>query len=261
MNLLLSSNLYPLMFSLALLAGLWICETRSRSPETARRIYLVGSSTGLVGARLWYGVEFGHFGIFGGLSIWGFMMGAALGVAGYLRWRPAGGSDLADFTAAAAPALAFGSALQRIGCFFAGCCFGKASSLPWALSFRPGTPVFRQQVIEGILDPSSARTLPVHPTQLYSSGAMILAFFALLWVAREFGDRLLRYELFLGLAVYGGAFRFLIEYLRGDTGGRYFGPLTFAQGSSLAVFLAAAALLVYRRLHYPPYESRANIAA
>ena len=48
--------------------------------------------------------------------------------------------------------------------------------------------------------------------------------------------------------LYGSAFRFLIEYLRDDAGGRHFGPLTFAQGTSLFVFLAAATLLLQRRL-------------
>lgn len=248
-------QLYPLLLSLAILAGLWICERRSHNVALFRKTYVIGACAGIVGARLWYAAQYGGLGITGGLSIWGFMMGACAGIAGYLCYKPAYWFKLADFPDAAAPAIALGVALQRVGCFFAGCCFGKVTSLPWAVCYKSDAPVFQKQVLAGIVDPSSLMALPVHPTQLYESVVMILTFFALLWIQRSFGNKLLHHELFLGLALYGSAFRFLLEYIRDDAWGRHFGPLTFAQGTSLAIFLVAGSLLVARRLQHRHRET------
>lgn len=241
-----ASYQYAILFTLALVAGLWICESHSREPEFARRAYLIGAWSGLAGARLGYAAQYGGLSLTGGLSIWGFMAGAALGVAAYSRLK-LGGWGFGDFPDAAAPAIAFGSAVQRVGCFLAGCCFGKPATAPWAVRYGPGTPAFQQQVAEGMLNPSAAGTLPVHPTQLYQSAGMLVAFFLLLWAGRSLREKLRRYEMILALAVYGSLFRFLIEYFRDDAGGRRFGPFTFAQGISLLVMVLAAAVLMERR--------------
>jgi len=57
-----------------------------------------------------------------------------------------------------APGIALGLIIGRFGCFFAGCCFGKPTSVPWAITFTDpfaaanvGTPL----------------NVPLHPTQLY----------------------------------------------------------------------------------------------
>lgn len=69
---------------------------------------------------------------------------------------------------AAAPGAALGYAVLRLGCFAAGCCFGKPCDLPWAVTFdAPFHPM---------------RGAPVHPTQLYHALAGGLTFAALLWV-------------------------------------------------------------------------------
>src|SRR5881398_2647292 len=71
-----------------------------------------------------------------------------------------------------APGIALGHVVGRFGCFFAGCCYGKPTSVPWAITFR---------------DPYAAanvRTplnIPLHPTQLYEAGAEFLILVLLLW--------------------------------------------------------------------------------
>src|SRR5205085_130579 len=78
-----------------------------------------------------------------------------------------------------APGAALGHAIGRLGCFAAGCCWGKPASLPWGVTFRDpyanqmfGTPV----------------GIPLHPTQLYEAAAEALTFLFLLarWKRRGF---------------------------------------------------------------------------
>jgi phosphatidylglycerol:prolipoprotein diacylglycerol transferase len=70
-----------------------------------------------------------------------------------------------------APSLAVGQSLGRIGCFFAGCCYGKVCDLPWAITFT---------------DPKSLAPTgtPLHPTQLYEALATFMIFLVLLQMGR-----------------------------------------------------------------------------
>ena len=97
----------------------------------------------VVGARLLYvGINPGHFlehplDIFmiwkGGLVFSG---GDVLGgVLGYLAMRRRG-QPILPWLYAVAPGLALGQAIGRLGCFFAGCCYGRPSDVPWAVTFR-----------------------------------------------------------------------------------------------------------------------------
>ena len=72
------------------------------------------------------------------------------------------------------PAFGIGIGCARMGCFFNGCCVGRVSSLPWAVTFPPGGPIFDWQLVNGLLADHPTRTLPVQPLQIY---------FALLGVA------------------------------------------------------------------------------
>ncbi|MEM1010136.1 MAG: prolipoprotein diacylglyceryl transferase, partial [Myxococcota bacterium] len=95
------------------------------------------------------------------------------------------------------PTLALGQFFGRIGCFAAGCCFGKSSTLPWAQQFP------------GVL----ARKGLLHPTQLYEALGVLVLFFVLLIVRhrkRFHGQVLVAYMMLYG------ALRFVIEIFRGD---------------------------------------------
>jgi prolipoprotein diacylglyceryltransferase len=66
-------------------------------------------------------------------------------------------------------------ALGRIGCFLAGCCFGRPSSLGWAWSYPHGSPAFWNHVAQGRIDEASLSSLHVHPLSLYLGGSAALA--------------------------------------------------------------------------------------
>src|SRR3954462_1007339 len=70
-----------------------------------------------------------------------------------------------------APGIALGHVIGRFGCFFAGCCWGKPTSVPWAITFHdPFTN----------LNTGTPLDLPLHPTQLYEAGAEALILVILL---------------------------------------------------------------------------------
>lgn len=105
-----------------------------------------------------------------------------------------------------APGLALGHAFGRIGCFAAGCCYGKETHLPWAVTFH--NPLAYQVV-------GTPLHIPLHPTQLYEMLVEFANFALLSWLIRHkrFEGQVMGTYLFL----YGIA-RFFLEFLRGDPG-------------------------------------------
>lgn len=118
--------------------------------------------------------------------------------------------------------------VTKVGCLFNGCCWGKPCSLPWAVTYPPGA----RDAPPGI---------PVHPTQLYEVGIMLilLLVFARLKSERWQGTRLLWF-----LMIYGCG-RAATDFLRGDTTGHlYLGLLSLTQLLSVAAAAGAVFLLV-----------------
>jgi len=126
-----------------------------------------------------------------------------------------------------APSLALGHFFGRIGCFFAGCCYGKQCDLPWAVSFT---------------HPDSLAPLgvPLHPTQLYSSLSNLMIF-SILWFWRR--RKTFDGQIFWIYILLYGTLRSLIEQLRDDfRGAAVFGVLSVSQ--AIGLFLAITALVM-----------------
>jgi phosphatidylglycerol:prolipoprotein diacylglycerol transferase len=150
-----------------------------------------------------------------------------------------------------APGIALGHVVGRLGCLFAGCCFGRPTTVPWAITFHNeyagqnvGTPL----------------NVPLHPTQLYEAGAelLILAFLLLTerrgqpFPGRTFWSYMLLY----------GVSRFLIEFFRGDSRGTI-GLFSTSQVVSLVVVPLAIVMLILlgRRTRPSPVAARRARAA
>lgn len=101
----------------------------------------------------------------GGSSIYGALF-FGLGFGVWYLWRH--GLPVRTFLDGAAPAIVLGEAMTRVGCFLNGCCFGLPSTRPWGVAFPPDSQVFVAQLSLGLVAPGSDRSVPVHPTQLYS---------------------------------------------------------------------------------------------
>jgi phosphatidylglycerol:prolipoprotein diacylglycerol transferase len=132
-----------------------------------------------------------------------------------------------------APALALGQAIGRLGCFAAGCCYGKACDLPWAVTFTNPLAYRLTGVTLGV---------PLHPTQIYHALAdfLILAITARLLPRRRFEGQVFWVYLLLYAVL-----RFVVEIFRGDEArGMFFGgALSTSQLISVPVALLAAAML------------------
>lgn len=135
-----------------------------------------------------------------------------------------------------APGIAIGHSIGRLGCFSAGCCWGKACSLPWAVTFR--NPVANQLV--GV-----PLNVPLHPTQLYELATEALVFVFLYW---RFGREHRAGEI-LGLyLVLSSSARFVIEFYRYHEQALPFGlPLSITQWIALALLAVGIWLLVHVR--------------
>ncbi|MCU1267376.1 MAG: Prolipoprotein diacylglyceryl transferase [Acidobacteria bacterium] len=114
---------------------------------------------------------------------------------------------------ACAPGIALGNVLGRLGCFSAGCCWGKPTTEPWGVRF---TELAHE--ITGV--PTGT---PLHPTQLYESLSMLLVFFFLLWLHRH---RRFSGQVILAYALLYAAIRFVIEFFRDDPRGDILGLTT-----------------------------------
>jgi len=138
-----------------------------------------------------------------------------------------------------APGIAIGNFFGRQGCFAAGCCWGKPTTLPWGVKF---TELGHE--ITGV--PTDTY---LHPTQLYESFAMLLVFFFLLWLhkrKRFSGQVILTYALLYSVI------RFAIEFLRADPRGDILGLTTLtglstSQMISIVIGVSALIVLVVRR--------------
>lgn len=140
---------------------------------------------------------------------------------------------------AIAPAIALGQAIGRQGCFAAGCCWGKPTTLPWGVRFSE----LGHQVTGVPTD------VHLHPTQLYESFATFLFFGLLIWLHRRKtfdGQVLLTYGVLYGVT------RFIIEFFRGDPRGDVLGVsslthLSTSQLISLFVAITSLVVLLVRR--------------
>jgi phosphatidylglycerol:prolipoprotein diacylglycerol transferase len=148
-----------------------------------------------------------------------------------VKIRKASIAQIADI---AAPSLMMGLGFGRIGCFLNGCCFGRPSELPWAMSFPKETPVYLEHERAGLFESESLRSLPVHPTQLYESLAAFVIFFVLLWVSKK---KRAQGEVFLWMGIFYPLWRFFVEFLRGDNEKILLNFLTYSQIMSIIIFV------------------------
>jgi len=132
-----------------------------------------------------------------------------------------------------APGIALGHVVGRFGCFFAGCCYGKPTTLPWGITFK---------------DPFAAANVgtplnqALHPTQLYEAGAEFLILMLLLGTERK-GRPFAGRTFWLYMLLYAVS-RFVIEFFRGDERGSV-GPFSTSQFISLILAPLAIVMLVY----------------
>jgi phosphatidylglycerol:prolipoprotein diacylglycerol transferase len=123
-----------------------------------------------------------------------------------------------------APGLALGNAIGRQGCFAAGCCWGKETTMPWGVEFTEAG-----NAVTGV-----PLGVHLHPTQLYESFGALLVFFFLLWLHKR---KRFSGQVILFYAVLYAVMRFTIEIFRDDPRGDILG-LTTLTGLSTSQMLS-----------------------
>lgn len=132
--------------------------------------------------------------------------------------------------------LVVGHAIGRVGCFFAGCCYGKPTSLGFGLRFPEGSIPYHE-----------FGACMIHPTQLYESLFLFMLFFALKIVPTQ-----LKFSMYcLGY----GLFRFFVEFIRADSRGTLFELDILTPSQVISVFFIISGLVIIL------WESKLNIVS
>ena len=219
---------FGLMFALAFLgAGALIAKRFAEIGRPVDWAYEMGFAAligGVVGSRIYYVAEnwdrvsddlLGNLFSGSGLVWYGGAIGGALAVLAWAWYRGFLGLVLLDV---AAPALALGYAIGRVGCQLSGDGdSGEPWDGPWAMAYPDGTVPTTEEV---------------HPTPVYE--ALAMGFGA--WLLWRLRDRFRAGILFALYLVYAGGERFLVEFVRRNEDAAL--GLTTAQLESLAMMLA-----------------------
>ena len=244
-------NTYGVLLALAFLMALFVsARLAERDGLPRERVFDLGLWMllgGLVGSKLLLMVvEPEYAGNFRQLLSLDFLRSGGVWYGGFLGALGAGlllirryKLPLAKTLDAFAPGVAIGQAIGRQGCFAAGCCWGKPTTLPWGVEFTE-----RGHEITGV-----PLGIHLHPTQLYESFAALLIFFFLFRLHRRkrfAGQVIATYAVLYGLT------RFLIEFVRDDPRGDVAGlssltHLSTSQLISLLVVIGGLVFLFIRR--------------
>ena len=257
---------YGLMLVVAFLGSMrlaaWRAEREKIDPELVYDMAFFVFIGGLVGARGFYVIQYwgervhGFWEIFeiwkGGIVLYGSILG---GMAGFLVYRAMRKFPVLAMLDAIAPALAFGIAVGRLGCFLNGCCYGDRCSLPWAVRFPKHSPPWESEVAGNLIAPDADHSLWLHPTQLYSTlDGLIL----LLLLTAYFPIRKRDGEVMGLLLLAYPVTRFLIEQLRNDEG-VFVAGMTISQ--SISVGLIGFGLIYWAALLRRPVGLHADAVA
>ncbi|MBS1369718.1 MAG: prolipoprotein diacylglyceryl transferase [Lentisphaeria bacterium] len=237
---------YGAMAAVGFLLGCWLVNVNRKyakmSSDQASTSLFVAMITGIIGARLFYVIQFFDnyrgdlWSVFridqGGLVFYGGFLLALAALWGYCRRSKL---DIIRVLDVYAPAMAIAHACGRIGCYLNGCCWGKPTELFFGVTYPAGS--------------SPAQCYPgqsLYPVQLFEAGEQIALFFLYFWMVRHTrrGITMSSYLILYGI------FRFLNELMRGDNA-KMLEFFTIAQLIGLAVIPAGIVFLIYFLRHGP----------
>ncbi len=227
---------YGVLIALGYVTAILICYFRAKKrdldPEVILDIALIAIFGGLGGGKLLYIiVEWKRFiekplALLGGdgFVVYGGIIVAAVCAVIYCKIRKV---DFLTYFDLVMPAVSVAQAIGRLGCFFAGCCYGAPTESPIGVIFPSGS-----------LAPAGIR---LWPTQLFSSGGDLIIAAILFAVSTRKTKKGTVGSLYLVLYGIG---RFIVEFFRADSRGTV-GQLSTSQFISIFIFAIGAILLIY----------------
>ena len=230
---------YGVLIATAFFLGLALAARQARvegeDPQKIMDLSFYILISAIVGSRLLYiVVEYKEYisnplRIFkvweGGLVFYGGFIMAMAVVIIYVRRHEMNLWKVGDILA---PSVAIGQGVGRLGCFFAGCCYGRETDVPWAFIFK---------------DPNTLAPMDVHlhPTQLYDSANGFIIFAALL-ILRKF--KKFDGQLFWTYTLLYAVGRFIVEIFRGDERGFVTASLSTSQFIAIPLLAISIVMLI-----------------
>ena len=237
---------YGLMIAIGVLACIAVATYRAKrnglQEEAVLDIAIYGLLAGFLGAKLLYViVEFKQFikdpmSVLGseGFVVYGGIILGVLAAITYCRIKKISFMEYFDLLM---PSVSIAQGFGRIGCFLAGCCYGRETTSALGVVFP-----------EGCMAPAGVKLLP---TQLFSSAGDFLIAGILIWFYKKrkhTGDGGALYMLLYGIG------RFCIEFLRSDERGGI-GSLSTSQFISIIIVIGAGILFTNNRRRDKRLES------
>lgn len=171
---------------------------------------------------------------FEGLTIYGAIIGATLGIWAYSRFSKFRFGYVMDMVA---PAVPLAQAVGRVGCLFNGCCYGDATSLSCGIVYTDHDSAgyhASQNLPEG---------MGLHPTQVYEIGFLLITFVVMLFLRKRIKSEGMLFLTYISLY---SLWRFLIGFMRQGT--EFLFGLQQAQFLGLSILIIAAVIVVRKYL-------------
>jgi phosphatidylglycerol:prolipoprotein diacylglycerol transferase len=242
-----------------LIALTWIARASAKDGLNPNRIFDLGlylAFSALAGAKILLLItEFNYFlknpveiisldtlragGVFYG----GFLAAVAVAVLYTRRW----GVSFWRVADLFSPGISLGLAIGRLGCFSAGCCWGRQTDVPWAVVFT--NPYSHERVGVPLM-------VPLHPSQLYELvGCLAIFGFSWWFLPRKKFDGQV-FVLYLSLY---GVLRFFLEFWRGDEDRGFLFNGIFSTSQFISLILVGLAFILYFALRNRPKQDKGTI--
>jgi len=247
---------FGLMIALGLIITLYLLHRdkplqKLISRQQLETIFQLSFFSGIAGGRIWFLMTNASmiaswtdcFTVWvGGLSV----LGALIAIIGtlliYFYYTKLPALPILDRIALYTPLL---QSISRLGCFFAGCCFGQSTNMPWGVVYEN-------------CDSLAPLHVTLHPTQLYSSLFLACNFIILSSYAKARADKLPGQILAMYVMLMS-AERFTIDFLRGDQEfvrqSGFFSYLSIQQILALCLFFAALSMMIFISIYKKTDES------
>jgi phosphatidylglycerol:prolipoprotein diacylglycerol transferase len=197
-----------------------ICNTAAGTCHPARDC--------LRALKIWYG----------GLAYYGGLICAFFAGLWYVNKKNIPAWKIGDTAGWAIP---LGLVFGRIGCFLAGCCFGKTCTDFFCMVFPKGSPAWDRHKELNLLSAKATESLPVFPSQIFEAAGCLIIFLFLYIYLRP--RKKFHGQVFFTMTILYSVLRFILEYFRDDPRGELFG-LSTSQLLGIPIVIFSVYMLV-----------------
>ncbi len=240
---------YPLMLVLGVIAYainlVLILKKEGKEPPVINKAltvslfaFAVMGITAFIFDSIFHSIEVGYL-VFGGITWAGGVVGSfpAFVILTHYFIKEERGSEI-EFFSLVVPGIVLGHAFGRIGCFLGGCCFGGITESSLGVVFPTGSPA--AQTYPNTI--TGEGSFPVLPTQLFEAGFELLLYLFMMIFRKKFKYN--NAEIYL---ISYGIFRFMLEFLRGDSRGATCFFISPSQFLSIILIITGVLIILFKK--------------